>query len=723
MLRPDGVCWINLGDSYAGSGGFSPDSPSNKTSIQGVKNTGRRRNIAGKSYVGAGLKPKDLCLMPDRLALELQARGWWIRSKFTWWKCLSGGTRVYARSKKKITWGYPVSIKDLVRGKPEDIELWNGEKWTQVLSWEQSPPPDNPLEIELRSGEKLPCSKDHRWPTSYGLKRADELQIGDRILTTKLPEPDKPFSSEVFQDDDIGWFVGLYLAEGCRYKGTINISSHAKETGRFKRVKRIAKSYHGFARMNFTGGNKANIAIHCRVMEGVIETYLAGKLAKGKHLTVKCWQRSDAFLRALLGSYLEADAHWEKKTRRWRLGFTNNPYLADDLRTICARLSISLRLKRTTHYLVTPEGRKPYKGYSGQIRFEYPTGNKARDDNEIIAIGKSRGRKFYDIAVADSPNLFALASGTLTHNSSAMPESCKDRPANSHEWVIMATKRKSYWYDIDAERVEAVGTHARGGTKQGIGTLNAASTLNTAEAVTNPAGRNLRTGDFMQMSLDAEIERQTLYLKSLYDIKRKGGMLHDDDGVPIGLFCNPEGFPGTHFATFPARFVEMLINLSVPAKCCVECGKGWKRVTEKGEFIHTGGGANKNKRSDLMDKGANMPIDMPSGLHQTKTLGFAPDCECDAAHDVVGDRCVVCNANSFLASVEPCHRPGIVLDPFMGVATTGLVAQRLGVRWKGIELLDRYAEMGEERIEGENTLQLGMFGGIENEGQKAEMGM
>lgn len=59
------------------------------------------------------------------------------------------------------------------------------------------------------------------------------------------------------------------------------------------------------------------------------------------------------------------------------------------------------------------------------------------------------------------------------------------------------------------------------------------------------------------------------------------------------------------------------------------------------------------------------------------------------------------------ALVEPCvlagSRPGdLVLDPFMGAGTTGLVAQRLGRRWIGCELNPEYAAMAERRIAGES---------------------
>jgi len=45
-----------------------------------------------------------------------------------------------------------------------------------------------------------------------------------------------------------------------------------------------------------------------------------------------------------------------------------------------------------------------------------------------------------------------------------------------------------------------------------------------------------------------------------------------------------------------------------------------------------------------------------------------------------------------------CPENGIVLDPFMGSGTTGLVAKKLNRNWLGIELNPEYAQMAEERI-------------------------
>jgi len=82
VLRDDGVVLLNVGDCYAGTGvGFRPGSgrADGEVDARGQRN----RNGAG---CPDGLKPKDLCLVPERLALALQARGWYVRSRIAWTK-------------------------------------------------------------------------------------------------------------------------------------------------------------------------------------------------------------------------------------------------------------------------------------------------------------------------------------------------------------------------------------------------------------------------------------------------------------------------------------------------------------------------------------------------------------------------------------------------------------------------------------------------------------
>jgi DNA modification methylase len=98
------------------------------------------------------------------------------------------------------------------------------------------------------------------------------------------------------------------------------------------------------------------------------------------------------------------------------------------------------------------------------------------------------------------------------------------------------------------------------------------------------------------------------------------------------------GFPGAHFATFPPELVRRPILATCPGLVCSDCGKAWG---------HAAGG------------------DGPAG----------PTCRFAAA-----------------------PRPGVVLDPFFGTGTVGLVARELGRDWLGIELNSEYAQLARERL-------------------------
>ena len=83
VLRKDGTVWLNLGDSYNGGGGYSPDAPSN----QGGNFNQHAKVFESSKRKGVGsLKPKDLVGIPWRVAFALQADGWYLRSDIIWSK-------------------------------------------------------------------------------------------------------------------------------------------------------------------------------------------------------------------------------------------------------------------------------------------------------------------------------------------------------------------------------------------------------------------------------------------------------------------------------------------------------------------------------------------------------------------------------------------------------------------------------------------------------------
>lgn len=84
VLRDDGVLWLNLGDSYNGSGGAGGD-----YGPGGIKE-GQPRYPGRKV---AGLKPKDLMMIPARVAMALQSDGRYLRQDVIWAKAESGDDR------------------------------------------------------------------------------------------------------------------------------------------------------------------------------------------------------------------------------------------------------------------------------------------------------------------------------------------------------------------------------------------------------------------------------------------------------------------------------------------------------------------------------------------------------------------------------------------------------------------------------------------------------
>ena len=95
MLRDDGTLWVNMGDSYAGGDSKQTGNAPSATKSTLTTNNGRgplpgdkytSNNVGQKLIARHGLKPKDLCMMPARLAMALQADGWYLRSDIIWHK-------------------------------------------------------------------------------------------------------------------------------------------------------------------------------------------------------------------------------------------------------------------------------------------------------------------------------------------------------------------------------------------------------------------------------------------------------------------------------------------------------------------------------------------------------------------------------------------------------------------------------------------------------------
>ena len=85
VLRDDGTLWLNIGDSYARTGG-TDRKVSASAQVGSTRNTMEQMSDLTSKASALGLKDKDLIGIPWRLAFALQADGWYLRQDIIWSK-------------------------------------------------------------------------------------------------------------------------------------------------------------------------------------------------------------------------------------------------------------------------------------------------------------------------------------------------------------------------------------------------------------------------------------------------------------------------------------------------------------------------------------------------------------------------------------------------------------------------------------------------------------
>jgi site-specific DNA-methyltransferase (cytosine-N4-specific) len=87
VLADDGTLWLNLGDSYAGTGYGNHDINGERWKAEaGLDRRKSRQQDLKRALAAEGIRPKNLLGVPWRVAFALQDDGWILRSDIIWAK-------------------------------------------------------------------------------------------------------------------------------------------------------------------------------------------------------------------------------------------------------------------------------------------------------------------------------------------------------------------------------------------------------------------------------------------------------------------------------------------------------------------------------------------------------------------------------------------------------------------------------------------------------------
>lgn len=185
VLKPDGVCWLNLGDTYATGAGRVGERPGGGAQGDKWVASGQPATQPNRLPI-RGLKAKDLCMIPARVAIALQEDGWWLRSEAVWCKpnampesCKDRPTRnhemVYLLTKSPRYFYDQEAVREPYQSSPRKRDA---QKW--VTGWAYGTGPHDPKvhvprtkEMRKGTGHAKPHSGrtqaqgSHRHPKFY----------------------------------------------------------------------------------------------------------------------------------------------------------------------------------------------------------------------------------------------------------------------------------------------------------------------------------------------------------------------------------------------------------------------------------------------------------------------------------------------------------------------------------------------------------------------------
>jgi DNA modification methylase len=225
----------------------------------------------------------------------------------------------------------------------------------------------------------------------------------------------------------------------------------------------------------------------------------------------------------------------------------------------------------------------------------------------------------------------------------------KVRPATSYITVACTSAKR--WFDLDAVR-----------------TPFSPNSGTTSEPVHFASSGLTPHGD----KTHGNATRSTGVVMNTHDGAPPLDWWEDDDPTGHATFIQPtQPYPGAHYATWPPKLAQRLIEMMCPLRVCTVCGEPSRRIVDV-------------TRDNAADDSTRIA---KAETYRRNAHNHAPEIGWQMTHTTLG--WTDCGHNQW--------RTGLVLDPFAGSGTTLAVAQGCGRDAIGIELYPHNADLIADR--------------------------
>lgn len=269
-----------------------------------------------------------------------------------------------------------------------------------------------------------------------------------------------------------------------------------------------------------------------------------------------------------------------------------------------------------------------------------------------------------------------LRNVIIWHKSNCMPSSAKDRFTVDFEYVYFFVKQRKYYFEQQFDPQQSNSGWAKQREK-GIDNITPYQTEGNGKWAKpnikqNILGRNKRTvWDINEVFQNIPEELQEIIIQWFKE--------HQDIGTTWKIPTKPN--PLAHFATFPPALIEPMIKAGCPEFVCSQCGKAREKIYK----IIRPKDYNPSECDEKHSNGVG-----GKSFSKNRPLTKIFDVALRSKRDFKGYSDCGCNAK-FL--------PGIVLDPFAGIGTTGKRAWELGRDYVLIEASRKYVRMMKKYLE------------------------